>query len=384
MQRIPCAERPDWREKAEAEGFGFHTMYGDIYWDESAYYRFTLAQIENDLEDPSAELHAMCLHLVDEVVQSEALLSQLAIPEPAWDLLRDSWRRRDPSLYARFDLAYDGRGAAKLFELNYDTPTSLFESAFFQWQWLEDQKARGLLLAHADQFNSLHERLRDTIADLPVPLPIYFAAMRDNEEDHGTVIYLQDVAAQAAIPARGIAIEDIGVNADGQFTDLDDVIIPTLFKLYPWEDLLAEDFAVHLRTARTRFIEPLWKLVLSNKGALALLWQRHEGHPNLLPAYMDAGNTPLAAGWVRKPFFSREGANVELHAADGRQLHVTGPYGHGPFVRQQCHLLPEFSGNYPLIGSWVIGDHACGIGIREDRSLITHDMSRFVPHVILD
>jgi glutathionylspermidine synthase len=36
-----------------------------------------------------------------------------------------------------------------------------------------------------------------------------------------------------------------------------------------------------------------------------------------------------------------------------------------------------------LIGSWVVGDVASGIGIREDDSLITKDSSRFVPHVAL-
>jgi glutathionylspermidine synthase len=37
-----------------------------------------------------------------------------------------------------------------------------------------------------------------------------------------------------------------------------------------------------------------------------------------------------------------------------------------------------------LIGSWVIGDLPAGMGIREDRSLITQDTSRFIPHVIVD
>ncbi|WP_162874209.1 glutathionylspermidine synthase family protein, partial [Pseudomonas viridiflava] len=34
--------------------------------------------------------------------------------------------------------------------------------------------------------------------------------------------------------------------------------------------------------------------------------------------------------------------------------------------------------------SWVIGDLASGIGIREDDSLITKDSSRFLPHVVID
>ncbi|TMO93803.1 hypothetical protein CWC11_21885, partial [Pseudoalteromonas sp. S3178] len=65
MLRVSIDERPHWREQAKAHGFEFHTMYGEKYWDESAYYQFTLKQIEQDLEDPSDELHQMLLHLVD-------------------------------------------------------------------------------------------------------------------------------------------------------------------------------------------------------------------------------------------------------------------------------------------------------------------------------
>ena len=44
------------------------------------------------------------------------------------------------------------------------------------------------------------------------------------------------------------------------------------------------------------------------------------------------------------------------------------------------HALPAFDGNYPVIGSWIIGDDAAGIGIREDDTPITRNTSRFVPH----
>ncbi|RZA23058.1 MAG: hypothetical protein EOP92_45465, partial [Lysobacteraceae bacterium] len=178
MQRLAIAEREDWREQAGACGFRFHTIDGAPYWDESAYYAFSLYQIENDIEDPSAELHAMAVGLVGEVVASQELMEQLAIPEPWRDWIADSWRRREPHLYGRLDLAYDGRGPAKLYELNYDTPTSLFEAAFFQWQWLEDQRSRGRLPDEADQFNSLHETLVETFAGMRQQLapPLYFAA----------------------------------------------------------------------------------------------------------------------------------------------------------------------------------------------------------------
>lgn len=133
MKKIHCAERPDWKHTAESLGFLFHTIDDEPYWDESAYYQFSLAQIENDLEDPTTELHEMCMDLVDRVVNSEELLDRLSIPATYYDMIRTSWREGHPHLYGRMDFSYSGNGPAKLLELNYDTPTSLYEAAAFQW-----------------------------------------------------------------------------------------------------------------------------------------------------------------------------------------------------------------------------------------------------------
>jgi glutathionylspermidine synthase len=45
--------------------------------------------------------------------------------------------------------------------------------------------------------------------------------------------------------------------------------------------------------------------------------------------------------------------------------------------------LPNFSGQYPVLGSWVVGDAPCGLSIREDQNPITSNASRFIPHAIL-
>ena len=169
---------------------------------------------------------------------------------------------------------------------------------------------------------------------------------------------------------------------DGRFTDPDDNVIGALFKLYPLEDLFEDDFGRALPGSGLRLLEPPWKALLSNKGVLPLLWERHPGHPNLLAAEFDDGS-PLPPGWVRKPLHSREGANVSLHLPDGRLIESDGPYA-GPCIRQALHPLPEFDGHFPMVGSWIVGDAACGIGIREDDSPITRDTARFVPHAIVE
>lgn len=147
MLRHNVPVRRDLDQIAADNGFDFHIIDNEIYWDESRAYRFTLRQIEEQIEKPTAELHQMCLEVVDRAVKDEEILTQLAIPPLYWDVIAESWRARDPSLYGRMDFAWCGNAPVKLLEYNADTPTSLYESAYFQWLWLEDARAAALFRA---------------------------------------------------------------------------------------------------------------------------------------------------------------------------------------------------------------------------------------------
>src|SRR3954447_3851868 len=315
MRRILCHERDDWRSTAEECGFDFHTIDGERYWDERAYYGFSLRQIENEIEAPTAEIDAMCLELVARTIDDERALRRLKIPEAFWPLIATSWRSDEGSLYGRIDLSYDGRGSAKLLEYNADTPTSIFEAAVFQWTWLEQAIERRILSGQSDQFNSIHERLIEGWAKLGGGRHLHLAGMTDNSEDAGTLAYLEDTASQAGLATTITDIETIGWRDDGGgFVDMEGRDIALAFKLYPWEWMFREEFGAKLLQARTRWIEPPWKAILSNKGILPLLWQMFRGHPNLLPAFFEDEPEAASLGdsYVRKPLFSREGANVTL------------------------------------------------------------------------
>ena len=106
MLRHNVPVRRDLDQIAADNGFDFHIIDNEIYWDESRAYRFTLRQIEEQIEKPTAELHQMCLEVVDRAVKDEEILTQLAIPPLYWDVIAESWRARDPSLYGRMDFAW--------------------------------------------------------------------------------------------------------------------------------------------------------------------------------------------------------------------------------------------------------------------------------------
>ncbi len=144
-----------------------------------------------------------------------------------------------------------------------------------------------------------------------------------------------------------------------------------------------EEFSEHLpENTNTCWLEPPFKMLLSNKGILPILWKLYPGHKNLLPSYFSGDDTILSLtdGYAMKPFFSREGANVTLKGK-GIDTQTPGNYGKEGFIVQELCPLPEFDGNYPVIGSWIIGQQPAGMGIRESSELITTNTSRFIPHL---
>lgn len=383
MKRMNIEARPDWHEKAKTDGFGFHTMYDEPYWTDDGYYSFTMKQIERDIEDPTDELQNMCLDAAERIIASEEAMSKLHIPQDMMSLIKASWDNQDKNLYGRFDLAYNGKGPAKLLEYNADTPTSLFEASYFQHNWMIDQVEAGRLPAGTDQFNLMQETLIEAFGYFNLDQIFHFACWKDNLEDAGTVSYMMDCALQAGHKVKMVDIQKIGVDALGRLLDEDDITIEQCFKLYPWEDMLREEFTRYIKPGV--FTEPVWKSVISNKGFLAMLWDMNKRHPNLLETHFEG--TSLSSeknGYVIKPFFSREGENVKI-VENGEVIEETaGDYGDKPKIIQERAHLFEQGGKHAVLGSWVIGNTPCGLGMREDNGLITKDMSRFVPHVIID
>lgn len=370
MRRHRRQPRPAWREQVEQIGLTYHTHEEGPYWDESACYEFDAAQIDQ-LECAARELHHRCIDAAEQVI-ARGWWDRLAIPPAAIPAILRSWERDDFSLYGRFDLAYDGRTPPKLLEYNADTPTALVEAAVAQWFWLQDTHPA------ADQFNSIHERLIAAWRRWAGSM-IHFSAVRDNPEDEQTVLYLRDTCLQAGVATAAVHIEDLGWDAARRrFVDLALRPVTHCFKLYPWEWLWAEEFGAHLAHDAVQWIEPPWKMLLSNKGLLPVLWELFPDHPNLLPAYDTADALP--ARHVRKPKLSREGANVTWVEGGTAIEETGGDYGQEGFVYQAAAELPEFDGHRPVCGVWIVDHEPAGLGLREDTRRITGNLSRFVPH----
>ncbi len=379
MQREIRIPRFNFQEKVEQYGLSFHTIDGKPYWNEAAAYVFDRKEIEA-IESATNELHQMCLAAVEHVITTNTF-HRFAIPASAHPVIRKAWETDPPSLYGRFDLCYNGSDPPKLLEYNADTHTSLLEAAVIQWHWLQDE------LPEADQFNSIWEGLTEKWVELKeenyfASGLIHFGCM-DEVEDVMTTAGLMDTAKEAGFEVELLNMQDVGWDPiHRRFRDLYSREIETLFKLYPWECLLKDRFGEFIQDDENGllWIEPIWKMILSNKAILAILWEMFPDHPNLLPAYLD-GPRQLES-YVKKPILGREGSNIEILTG---QLHseVPGPYGDQPRVWQDYAPLPVFDGNHAVIGAWVIDGVARGIGVRESDGPITEDRARFVPHYFL-
>lgn len=378
MQRLSITPRPQLAERLSERGMLFH----EGYYTETVAYRFSMREIEA-LEQATGELSHMCLKALAHVIE-KGLWKEFSIPESQIPFIKRSWEEDDVSLYGRFDLGYNsGTGSIKLLEFNADTPTSLLEASVIQWDWLQAMRPG------ADQWNSIHEKL---VSHLKACRPylshkFHFACVRESVEDYVTTAYLAECARQAGYETEMLYMDDISLNEEERFCTQDGSRIRSIFKLYPWEWMMEEEFATALgpNYGVTRWVEPPYKVILSSKMLLPILWKLFPNHPLLLAAnVVDRSDAvPDSGAWVTKPIYSREGSNVSIFH-DGQAIESRGgEYGGQGHILQRFCEIETFDGRLPVLGAWLVAGEPAGMGIREQSdSLITSDTAQFVPHYI--
>ncbi|EQL01465.1 hypothetical protein G6O67_005317 [Ophiocordyceps sinensis] len=426
MRRITVEMRPNATRLVQSQGLVYTEAADspgptDNYWPDDVVYSFTSEEIEL-LERAGQDVFAMCCEAADHLMDHpEVITGKMGIPAFALKQIRETWDREPPwgSVYGRFDICFGGLDhqdarlrVPKFYEFNADTPTSLVEAASIQWLWLQ-QTGHG-----NDQYNSITEELikawRRNLTQVEKKLghrpTVHFAVAEGDDvgEDTMNMTLLLDTCQQAGWPTKTLLVEDIGLGPDGRFYDKENQHIDVVFKLYPWEWMVEQDFAqacfkdmetIGRRneageyTGGTVWIEAPYKMLWSNKAIFAVLWDLFKDDPRskwLLPTYFDDEAPASLTKFARKPIFAREGADIVLQA-DGQVIQdtKTGEYGKEGYVVQELALLPGFKNDqdvlhYPVVGLWFVDGEPVGIGIREDVTPITTNCSAFAPHSISD
>lgn len=390
MKRIAIAERENKQARLVEAGFGWE---GNM-WEENRYYQLTEVEID-DIEAATISLYDHLHASVDAVIKSDDEMTRMGIPLAYQRLARTSWEREDPAVALRFDLARDQNGGIKLIEVNGDTPTTLIETAYIQWNWLEDKFPELAALPVPGQFNSLFENLSAAWAKIGQRIPegdwMAFAAHSDSLEEYATCEFHRDLATQAGI--RTGFIDFAPKRSQMMYSPTENVfhepgghIINFLYKLYPWEWMWNEEFGVQLAELGSKMgiVEPAWKIVASNKAILAKMFELNPDHPNLVPTY-NTEHESLGGKFFEKPIWGREGTGIRF--VDGGNVIKTDQQTPDPVsskvppVYQAAIDVHRVDGWYTQFGSWVADHKPSGMIMRESETPIITGMSPIVPHL---
>jgi glutathionylspermidine synthase len=440
MKAIRIVRRPRWQEHIREHAYQADVLSdaAQKYWVEALPEPFAIQfdrTEEAAIADATEKLWELCVQFLDwffteaEYGVVDRRLEQLKIPQPYWEAIKLSWDRVEPtedlSLSTRFDLVMNDLGQIKLLEINGETPL-LGAETVYQWNWYVDymrhqQKSAYPLPNDADQFNQFWEQIAGQWRRIAAAYDlrqkgISFLVDENLEEDLEMAMQLIQILHDEVDPniyvqivyLRGLKDDDgneiqrgLGLDQEGYFIDAVNERIPVLWKMYDWMDIqndVAQDgttaaLAQHLKTDKTKVIEPLWKQVLSNKGAMALMWECFKDSPDrqyLLPTYFDydislEATQLLFNMHVKKPLLGFEGVGITIETGAGAiEERPSYDYGSEGSIIQEYIELPQAFGYHYVIGSWAVDGVAAGIILRGDTSRITGRHCLIIPHIISD
>lgn len=405
--------RENFQEEHKKIGFDYWDLFSGPdklpYWQEGTVYAFSEKEVDR-IQQTTQEIHDMCVEMVSKMVKSGDYPSYFSLDDSSIPLIEQSWNRGDKSLYGRFDLAFGENGELKMFEYNGDTPVSILECSVAQWNYISQLKKLPNGKDYPEelkiQYNLIDETLIETWQRyFNQNETIHFASSGGfRHEDFGNLVYLMDTAHRAGMNVKEIQMQDIGLQTTKpnvspfagfypnkkKFVDLNDDEIKTCFKLYPWEWMTSETFGKDIIQTNTKWLEPAWKMLLSNKAMLVKLWEMFPNHPNLLAAFNE-NHKPKSGMYAKKAIHGREGSNIyvsrfysgEEHYSLAPGSHKVDEYDHWGYMYQQWFDVKKHDGMTPIIGSWVIGDKACGMSIREDANVVTGNDAFFASHLFV-
>ncbi|MEL6814329.1 MAG: glutathionylspermidine synthase family protein [Cyanobacteria bacterium J06598_3] len=440
MKPIKVIRRPKWQRHVRENAYQADVLSDakQKYWVEALDQPFAIqidTREESALADATESLWEMCVEFLDWFFTDEndgdvdGRLATLKIPEAYWQAIKNSWEREEPvedlSLCTRFDFALTDGGQPKLLEINGETPL-LGAETVYQWNWFVDyrknhQTSKAPLPSNSTQFNDYWEMVagqwRNIVADYDLKeTGISFLVDENLEEDlemamqliqilHDEVdesIYTQIVYLRELHDDKGDLVQrGLGLDSEGYFIDHVNERIPVLWKMYDWSDIqndmaqsgCTDALAKRLETGEVKVIEPLWKQVISNKGAMAMMWQQFKDTDYaqyLLATYFESDisieATQLAVDMhVRKPLLGMEGVAISIETGVG-ELTKREDLGYGDegFIIQEYVELAQAFGYHYMFGSWAVDGDAAGVIIRGDTSRITGRHCLIIPHLVSD
>lgn len=372
MKRIQVKPRSGWKSKVKNAGV-LHSL-----WREDVAYVFDEEEIV-DVETVCNELRPQMREAVEYLLSGEL---DVGLPREVLEACTESWNRKPPTLYGRYDFHYTDDGRFELLEYNGDTPGLVPETAVLQSQWLDET------FPDEEQFNFLQEAVVDRwkrIKEMFPGVPLHFAHLGGTQkgtfEDWSNIALVRECAEIAGVsPTLGMTMQDLTWDADRRlFVDPYNLPVDMCFKLYPWSFMIHEPYMALTVSGEDPvvWVEPLWKLVADSKMMLVALHRLFPDSRTIIPAVTGEENIPAWDRVVSKPLFGRSGEGVTID----RPRDITPSKG---CVYQRFSPAKQFAGYTPVVSVWDVGDFTEGtpaaLIMRESRDGMVVGDSYSVPH----
>ncbi|KNH08268.1 trypanothione synthetase [Perkinsela sp. CCAP 1560/4] len=350
------------------------------------YYAFD-AELEKEIRRVTCEIHAEFLRATEKIIQSDAALEACGIDRLFWEIIRKSWKTQgNQSISGRLDFLLDNTNTIKLLEYNADSAGGILETAVIQRKWARsmhlkkgEDAGQKLELALINRWKSM-EIARDEV--------MHFMIDNEDEEKYNAA-YMQEVASAAGFKSKlCIGLDDF-VWSDEKIHHVDGEPVKYVWKMWSWDTVLKSrltnpgkgpiknntrpklhDILLH---PDILVLEPLWKVVTSNKMALVHLDPKDTS--NILKVSTER---PESWKYFQKPVNGHGGSSVAMYEP-GKKLIVQrgGSFADSKLIFQEAAAISPLDGCYSTIGSWIVGNEFAGFGVREDTNQIISQDSPF-------
>ena len=314
-------------------------------------------------------------------INNLGVMNALGFTPPLITAMQRSWAHGQRNLAMCFEWSMVN-GVPKLLEVNASGLHGLVLAGRVQREWLKTKGITG-----ATQWNALEDAMSNALGGLGVN-HLTFSTLGDDQAMINEVNELMRLAP-SNIETGHTPLEAITHRTQTRgFHNAEGGLMEGLFLQAPMSELIETEYGEHLMAEdlATRVFEPLWTLLIDHKGFLAYLYRENPKLPYLLATYLDTdteGCASLGDTFAWKPFWGEDGANVEFHKEGQLVLRQEDPLAESQNagVRQAYAPLPEFNGEHPLVGTWVIGGQPAGLSVRCGGP-ITDYYAPVVPHMV--
>ena len=396
---VPTNAKENWlnlenaAEKKFVETFGMDVSRSRLNEAAANYYVGNLELMLRCIE-AGGVMHRIFLKETEKVINSDELLELFQIPKEFWGRVRKSWATQPHSITGRFDFVVDHSDNLKTFEYNADSASTLLECGRIQQKYAEsigidaDSRSSGFRIE-----SLLRAAWKRT--GIKAGERVHFC-VDDDEEEQYTALYVMEMATAVGLDCKLCTIFDefSFSGTDGTIVDKDGIVVKNVWKTWMWESGFADYFKAKEERGEgwtpspsekvrltdillspkddINVFEPMWKVIPSNKAILPMIYDANPDCPFILRASYEVTDELRKTGYATKPIVGRIGENITITGSGGETLHQSeGRFGARTLVYQEKFDLPKRDDYYAILGGWVIGGIAAGVGIREDKSIIT-------------